>query len=297
MQHESITARNRAIIEGAAMIARESAADAVVLAAPLGEELKFLRSRIGSAQRVIAAADPTSGRMSDGDGEVLLLPQLRLRRRGRAKVALLEGLASGLISPDECVVVVSGSTVNGACELDTVAVIDLARSGEYLGADAGASLAMLQEVADPATFDALLSLCIEIGQEGREGQSVGLLVTLGDHTSVLEHSHQLVLNPFAGHPEEDRCVLYPSAARAVREFSGLDGAFVLRSDGVIVAGGRYMEEHPHRASVPSGLGARHRAAAGITSATRCIAFCVSQSTGDTRVFGGGRLLMTIERTD
>jgi diadenylate cyclase len=49
--------------------------------------------------------------------------------------------------------------------------------------------------------------------------------------------------------------------------------------------------------VPSGLGARHRAAAGITSTTRCIAFCFSESSGDTRVFAGGRLLMTIERSD
>jgi len=296
MQQKEIAVRNRAVIEGAATIARQSAADAVVLAAPVGEELQMLRSRIGNGTRVIATASGSSESL-DSDGEVLVLPHLRLRRRGRAKVALLEGLASGLIAPEERVVVISGSTVNGHCELDTVAVIDLSRSGEYLDADATASLSVLQEVADPATFDALLSLCIEIGQEGREGQSVGLLVTLGDHECVIEHSHQLVLNPFAGHPEEARCVLFPSAARAVREFSGLDGAFVLRSDGVIMAGGRYLEEHADRASVPSGLGARHRAAAGITAATRCIAFCVSQSSGDTRVFGDGRLLMTIERTD
>jgi diadenylate cyclase len=156
---------------------------------------------------------------------------------------------------------------------------------------------MLQEVSDAAIFDALLSLCVEIGQEGREGQSVGLLATLGDHDGVLQHSHQLVLNPFAGHPEQERCVLYPSAQRALREFSGMDGAFVLRNDGVVMAAGRYLEEHAHRQAVPSGLGSRHRAAAGITAATRSVAFCVSQSTGDTRIFGDGRLLMTIERTD
>jgi diadenylate cyclase len=112
---------------------------------------------------------------------------------------------------------------------------------------------------------------------------------------VLDRSHPLVLNPFEGHPET-RMHPVRLRPRAIREFSGMDGAFVLRSDGVIVAGGRYLEGRGPQ-PVPSGLGARHRAAAGITATTRCLAFCVSESTGDTRVFGGGRLLMTIERND
>jgi diadenylate cyclase len=293
---DTLTDRNLAVLEGAAAIARRSGADAVLLAVSAAAERQQLRDLLGDRHRLVAAAAEESD-PSLTDGELLVVPQLRLRRRGRAKVALLEGLASGSIAPDERVVVVSGNMRDGHCELDTVAVIDLSRAGEYLDADAGAALSILQEVSDAAIFDALLSLCVEIGQEGREGQSVGLLVTLGSHDDVLTRSHQLVLNPFAGHAEAERCVLYPSAQRALREFSGMDGAFVLRSDGIVMAAGRYLEEHAHREAVPSGLGSRHRAAAGITAATRCVAFCVSQSTGDTRVFGGGRLLMTIERTD
>jgi DNA integrity scanning protein DisA with diadenylate cyclase activity len=106
-----------------------------------------------------------------------------------------------------------------------------------------------------------------------------------------------VLNPFEGHSDDDRCILLPAARRALSEFSGMDGAFVIRRDGVIMAAGRYLQEMAPQHAVPSGLGARHSAAAGITSATRCVAFAVSESTGDTRVFGGGRLLMTIEKND
>jgi DNA integrity scanning protein DisA with diadenylate cyclase activity len=124
-----------------------------------------------------------------------------------------------------------------------------------------------------------------------------LLITLGDADAVLEASHQLVINPFEGHPEHERCLLFPATRRAVREFSGMDGAFVVRNDGIIIAAGRYLQELAPEHLVPSGLGARHRAAAGITASTRCIAFVVSETTGDTRVFGGGRLLMTIERSD
>ena len=83
----------------------------------------------------------------------------------------------------------------------------------------------------------------------------------------------------------------------IKEFSSIDGAFVIRRDGVIMAAGRYLQEMAEESAVPSGLGARHSAAAGITAATSCVAFAVSESTGDTRVFGGGRLLMTIEKND
>jgi diadenylate cyclase len=162
---------------------------------------------------------------------------------------------------------------------------------------ADAPMAGLSEIADPAAFDALLSLCVQLGHEGREGKRVGILATLGDHEAVRASSRPIVLNPFHGHPESELSILNPAARRAIAEFSGMDGAFILRGDGVVLAGGRYLEEIAPRRAVPTGLGARHRAAAGITAATRCIAFTVSESTGDTRVFTGGHLVMTIERTD
>jgi diadenylate cyclase len=288
--------KNRAIVDGAAVVARETGAAAVILAAWLPEERDHLERTL-SGQRVISVAQPTDDHRHTEDAEVLVLPQVRLRRRGRAKIALLEGIASGLLNPGERVVVVSGDSASGRCELDTIAVVDLGVSDQFLDGDAGAPLSMLRDIADPATFDALLTLCVDIGHEGREGKPVGLLVTLGDDDAVLDRSHPLVLNPFAGHDEEDRSILTASARRALREFSGMDGAFVLRSDGVIMAAGRYLQDGAPHASLPSGLGTRHRAAAGITASTRTIAFCVSESTGDTRVFGGGRLLMTIERND
>lgn len=287
--------KNRAIIEGAIHVARSTQARAVILAATLPEERELLQQSLGSGARVFTthAGAPTAQR----DGEVLILPEVRLRRRGRAKIALLEGLAAGYLEPGERVVVISGNETQSSCELDTVAVVELDEAEDYLDLEENAPLAMLRNVADPATFDAVLGICVELGREGKEGKPVGLLITLGDDDAVLHHSHPLVLNPFEGHSDDDRCVLLPAARRAIAEFSGMDGAFVIRRDGVIVAGGRYLQEMPDAYPLPSGLGARHAAAAGITAATRCVAFAVSESTGDTRVFGGGRLLMTIEKND
>jgi diadenylate cyclase len=288
--------KNRAVIDGAATVARQSNAAAVILAGWLPEERRYLE-RVLDGPRIITAAHPGQESGAREDSEVLALPQVRLRRRGRAKVALLEALASGLLRPGERVVVVSGDLQDGQTTLDTIAVVELGSDHRPLDGDAGASLDALRDVADPATFDALLTLCVDVGQSGREGKPVGLLVTLGDEDQVLERSRPLVLNPFAGHAEPDRSIMSPSGRRALREFSGMDGAFVLRGDGVILAGGRYLQDGGSAAALPSGLGTRHRAAAAITAGTRCVAFCVSESHGDTRVFGGGRLLMTIERND
>ena len=289
--------KNRAILEGAVHVARGTSADAVILAAAMPEEKRFLDEMLGGSIRVLSTAGHTARRDALEDGEMLALPEVKLRRRGRAKVALLEGLAAGLLIPGQRVVVISGNGSNGECELDTVAVIELEDDEDYLGAQEDAPLSILREISDPATFDAVLGLCVELGHEGKEGKRVGLLVTLGDADEVMERSHQIVLNPFEGHPENERCLLSAAARRAIREFSGMDGCFVVRSDGVIVAAGRYLQELAPEHLVPSGLGARHRAAAGITAGTRTVAFVVSETTGDTRVFGGGRLLMTIERSD
>jgi len=287
--------KNKAIIEGAARVATDTSAGAVIIAAALTEERDLLRRSLDDDVRVLTAAG--ADHQVSEDGEVLVLPEVRLRRRGRAKIALLEALAGGYLEPGQRVVVISGNESATGHELDTIAVIELDDEEDFLDGESAAPLAVLREVADPAAFDAVLNLCVELGRSGREGRNVGVLVTLGDHEAVLQLSQSLVINPFEGHSEDQRSILSVAARRAVMEFSGMDGAFVLRSDGVIIAGGRYLQDLALDQVVPQGLGARHQAAAAVSRSTRCIAFVVSESTGDTRVFGGGRLLMTIEKND
>lgn len=287
-------AKNRAIITAAAQVATDTAASAVILAAQLVKERDLLQEKVGASVRVLTTSGSASKRGEDG--EVLVLPEVRLRRRGRSKIALLEAVTAGYLQPGQRVVVVSGNESAHGCELDTIAVIELDSEEDFLDGERDAPLSVLRRITDPAAFDSVLNLCVELGHKGKEGKAVGVLVTLGDDEAVISSSQPLVLNPFQGHDEERRNILSPGARRALVEFSGMDGAFVLRSDGVIMAGGRYLQDDTN-VKVPSGLGARHRAAAAITAATQCVAFVVSESTGDTRVFGGGRLLMTIEKND
>jgi len=288
--------KNRAVIESAIVLARLSGAEAVVLAATLPEEAEILRSALEGEQRIIMTTERTSG-PAPHDGDLLVLPEVRLRRRGRAKIALLEGLAAGILQQGERVIVISGNPAGDHFELDTIAIVELSAETGYPSIEGLEPLDALAEIAEPAIFDAVLSLCVELGRAGREGKAVGLLVTLGDHENVLDHSHPIVLNPFEGHPARLRSILSPQARRAVREFSGIDGAFIIRSDGIVEAAGRYLHPLAPADAVPPGLGARHRAAAGITGLTESIAFAVSESNGDTRVFVRGHLLMTIEGAD
>jgi diadenylate cyclase len=97
-------------------------------------------------------------------------------------------------------------------------------------------------------------------------------------------------------PEAGRNVLDPALEETVKEFSALDGAFVVRGDGVVLTAGSHLLPPPGAATgLAGGLGTRHGAAAGITAATGAVAVCVSQSTGTVSVYKGGRLVADIQR--
>jgi DNA integrity scanning protein DisA with diadenylate cyclase activity len=81
----------------------------------------------------------------------------------------------------------------------------------------------------------------------------------------------------------------------IKEFSALDGAFVVREDGVVLSAGTQLLPSVAHSQLPGGLGTRHAAAAGITASTKALAVCVSQSTGAVAVFKGGRLVTNLQR--
>jgi diadenylate cyclase len=105
-----------------------------------------------------------------------------------------------------------------------------------------------------------------------------------------------VINPFHGYPENERNIVDPRLEETIKEFSAIDGAFVIRGDGVILAAGRYLAPGSKLDDqLPQGLGTRHQAAAGITAITRAIALCISQSTGTVSIFKEGRLITDIQK--
>ena len=136
----------------------------------------------------------------------------------------------------------------------------------------------------------LLTIASEIAAEGREGKHVGTAFIVGDTERVLECSRQLILNPFEGHTEENRCILSPHIHESIKELAQMDGAFIFRDDGVVVAAGRYITVDTSGVQIPGGFGTRHLSTAAITAATGAIGIVVSESGGSIRVFANGEII-------
>jgi diadenylate cyclase len=144
-------------------------------------------------------------------------------------------------------------------------------------------------------FVRVLTLATQLADEGREGRPVGALFVLGDSERVLRQSRSLVLNPFQGHLESGRNLLDPALEETLKEFSALDGAFVVRGDGVVLTAGSHLMPFPAAPTrLASGLGTRH-AAAGISASTDAVAICLSQFTGTVSVYKSGHLVTDIQR--
>ncbi|MFQ5560161.1 MAG: DNA integrity scanning protein DisA nucleotide-binding domain protein [Nitrospinota bacterium] len=221
---------------------------------------------------------------------ILQIPDVEFSRVGIAKVATMKALSTGLLSVDDKVVVLTGAA--GLEHLDSLLVIDIGKEFEIL---TSSNVISFTENLHPEVFEVVMNLAIELGSLGREGKPAGTIFVIGDDERVMQLSSQMIINPFKGYSEEERNIISPELRDTVKEFSAMDGAFVIREDGVLLAAGRYLSAAQDKQVLPMGLGSRHVAAAGITSVTDATAIVVSESTGDVRIFKGGNIFMEIEK--
>ncbi len=291
-----MTVLTRSLVRHAHAIAREVGARAVLLYADVVDGDEELADLIRDVDfRVILVSRRRGFKAPTGWDDlcaVVPVPDIPMTRAGQVKVATLVAAVEGLVQVGDRVVWLTG--IQGSNTIDTVLVLDL---GQEIEMFSSAAADPLPPDVRPAVFERALSLAGELGLEGREGRPVGALFALGDSDTVLSQSRQLVINPFRGYPEEERNLLDPRLEETVKEFSALDGAFVVRGDGVILAAASYLVPPQSRPvePLPPGLGARHEAAAGITATTNAIALVVSQSTGTVSIYKGGRLVTDIQK--
>jgi diadenylate cyclase len=276
-------------------LAREVGAKVILLHADVVEadsDLSALIQDVGF--RVILVSRRQGFRAPDEWQElcsVVRLPDIAMTRTGQIKVAILLVAAERLIQAGDRILCLTG--VDQSETIDTIIVLDMGTEMELFSASTADPLPV---DVTPTVFERVLTLAGELGVEGREGRPVGTLFVIGDSDQVLAHSHQLVINPFHGYPENERNILDPRLEETIKEFSAIDGAFVIRGDGVILAAGRYLAPRSKLdEKLPQGLGTRHQAAAGITTTTQAIALCISQSTGTVAIFKEGRLITDIQK--
>ncbi|HEX8435309.1 DNA integrity scanning protein DisA nucleotide-binding domain protein [Archangium sp.] len=220
----------------------------------------------------------------------LVIPAYDYSRTERVKVALVSALTQGAFKEGDLVLCMTGKLGRSP---DTLMQMRIGGSLDDRLAIEGVKLG---DEFNSQVVDALIQLALQIGQEGFEGHPIGTIITIGDHTTVMETSRQMTINPFQGLSESERNVLDPKIREAIKNFSVLDGAFVMREDGVVLAAGRYLSASDETVKIPLGLGARHAAAASITSTTKCIALVVSQTSGAVRLFKGGNIVLELHQT-
>ena len=135
----------------------------------------------------------------------------------------------------------------------------------------------------------VLRLASELVREGREGTKIGTIFVAGDEENVLKYSRPLILDPLFGHPDHAKKIEDPDMRETIKELSQLDGAFIISSKGVVLSAARYLEAPTSDVNLPTGLGARHMAAAAISLHTKAVAVVVSTSSV-VRVFDDGRIV-------
>lgn len=283
---------NNIMIDHAVKIAQDVKADALLVCIDVIKDIAALPEEIKKAVGVIIVAREEDELPEEiwQHTRKLNIPNVNLTRVGTVKIAIAKGIVAGLFKKGDKIVCLSGVPKFGYA--DSIFVLDVGKEFEILTSD---YINDIIESVRPEVFNAALNIACEIAAQGRESRKVGTIFVLGDEEKVLQLSRQMIINPFLGYTEDQRNLLNSELLETIKEFSAIDGAFIVKENGAIITAGRHLNAALDSRDFPAGLGSRHIAAAGITNLTKAIAIVVSQSSGNVSVFKNGKLFVTIEK--
>jgi diadenylate cyclase len=251
-----------------------------------------LRGRPSKRKLVYAVtSDGLANQLKAKKYTAVVIPPYDYTRVEKIKVAVVAAQSAGLFKEGDNVLALAGPGDDRV--MDTLVKV-------AIGSEDPEEKIRVDTLGLPPDFSTqvvenLIHTAMEIGAEGYEGHPVGTIIVIGDSTAVMEKSRQLILNPFQGISEAERNALDPPIREAVKTFAALDGAFILREDGVVLAAGRYLLTMSRDVKLPMGLGARHSAAASISAESKAVAITVSQTTGTVRVFREGEIVLELRQ--
>jgi diadenylate cyclase len=291
-----LTPQTIALLKAARHLAEALPADAVLLYTETNLDWDAVHDYLGGTRLLVAAEDPG---LTD---ELQAVPELTVLEidpgptptRERMSLALLEAVRSDKLQQSADVVALYNgieASDNKPEQMDSMSVIHL---GEHLDRLSAKDLRKLDTQVPLETLRAVVRLALEIGREGREGQPVGTMFVVGDTRKVLTMSRPMNFNPFRGYSHAERDVRNRHVREQIKDIAKLEGAIVIRRDGVAVAACMRIEAPATGLTVSMGLGTRHAAAAAISNCTKAIAVAVSQSSGTVRLFQNGAMVLHIE---
>jgi DNA integrity scanning protein DisA with diadenylate cyclase activity len=285
------------LLQSARQLLETLPADAVLLLTETNLDWDEVREHLNDYRLLVAAQDAelTAQIKQQHPGlTVLDIDPGPTPTQERMSLALLEAVQSEQIHPGAHVVVLYNGIEVGRDHPEHIDSVSVLHLGEHLERLSAKELRNLDTQVPLETLRAVVDLATEIGQEGREGHPVGALFVVGDTRNVLKYCHSINYNPFKGYAPGERDVRDRKTREQIKEISKLDGAIIIRRNGVAEAASMYLDVPTEGISLSKGLGSRHWAAAGISKKTKAIAVAVSQSAGTVRIFQDGDVVLRIE---
>jgi DNA integrity scanning protein DisA with diadenylate cyclase activity len=283
---------NKTMIEHAVRIAHDIKANALMVCVDVISDANLIMDEIKKDMSfiIVSREDESIPDEMKVNAKILYIPNVNLTRVGKIKIAIAKGIVQGVLKRGDKVVCLSGVPKFGYA--DSIFVVDVGKEFEILTSD---FINDVLENVRPEVFNAVLNIALELAAQGRESRKVGTIFILGDDEKVMQLSRQMIINPFSGYPEDQLNILNPELEETIKELSAIDGAFIIKENGVLVTAGRHLSAALDSKDFPPGLGSRHIAAAGITSLTKAVAIVISESSGNVTVFKNGKLFVTIEK--
>jgi diadenylate cyclase len=283
------------LLRAARQLLDELRADAVLLLTEVDLDWNEVLDILPANKLLVSAKDTALHKelQANPDLRVLDIDPGPTPTQEQMSVALLEAVATEKLKTGAHVVAVYNGigTEGGQPEqVDSLSVIHL---GEHLERLTAADLRKLDTHVPLETLRAVVELATEIGQEGREGKPVGTMFVVGDTDKVLTMCRPLNFNPFRGYSRKERDVRDRKVREQIKDIAQLEGAIIIRRDGVAEAACMYIDAPSDMVTVSKGWGTRHWTAAGISKKTKAVAIVVSQSTGNVVIFQNGMVVLQL----
>lgn len=281
------------LLNSAKRVAGELKVTAVILLADLPYDFDEVRKLLKPFSLMVAShRQDLSEELKKNAIPFIELSDEPQTRQVQITQAFVEAIADGLLKTGDRVITLYASFDREG--IDSLSVVNLS---EHLARLTSRDLQRLETTVPLSTLKRVVDIALEIGREGREGKAVGTLFVVGNHRKVLEMSHEMVHDSFKGYSRKDRLITSHRVRESVKEIAQMDGAFIISSDGVVMASCRNINAPQEGLTLSKGLGTRHWAAAAVSKATGAIAIAVSQSTGTVRIFQNGVVVLRIEPMD
>ncbi|MBE6413092.1 MAG: hypothetical protein E7035_00895 [Verrucomicrobiaceae bacterium] len=274
------------IARSASKIARGSGCNAILLQGDVFEEIPDLSKYFGKQKIVVMTERPVLP--IPDSWNIINVRTFTNERFSQLKSAIIIGLTRGIFSISDKICCVGG--MKDSNMVDSIIILDIAKHFS----DIFSQKNLLPNNIKPEVLERIIDIATELSIEGREGKPVGCIFIVGNENELKPHLKQLILNPFSGYKPEDRNILNPFMDETLKEYSLIDGAFIIDENGIMLSAGTLIHTPDFRLQLPGGLGARHAAAYAISLMTDCIAVVVSSSTGYITMFRKGQ---TIPLTD